>query len=402
MDRERGSLCPSGSHPRAGEPDGDRPAPTIGVGRRRARSGHRWRRTLRRHGDRGRRLGHHRAGRSGARVRRRSRGPHQRSTRRPPPPTSSATSPPLLLDYQTPSVGPGQPTFDLQLKVGGSAASVPASQLGLSVAVYACLSSVSGFDQSVTAGTPSSGELSSHTDAAAPQRAPDHGGRRHRPLDAGGVRVGNRSRSSAPFTIDLAPSDAECRAYPVRRRLSGEGGADEPGGRTVPRWVHHPPHLRRRRRRHPEARASPWRFRSAPPSARRPHPAPRQLLARPSAALDPPSPAAMAGIAGVVTAVDKNRVPVTLEASPQTLAAMDGSATLRQLAALAAPPSVIQFTAPAVHPGQRHQPGVGGAQRRALPAGLPGDRHPLLPGHAHVPACDHRRRRRRSRTLDHR
>ena len=34
MDRERGSLCPCGSHPRAGVPIGDGPAPIVGVGQR--------------------------------------------------------------------------------------------------------------------------------------------------------------------------------------------------------------------------------------------------------------------------------------------------------------------------------------------------------------------------------
>ena len=60
---------------------------------------------------------------------------------------AAAGIPPITLVSQTPWVVP-EGSFDLRLRIGTS--STPRSQLGLSVSVYSCLSSVSAFDQSVT------------------------------------------------------------------------------------------------------------------------------------------------------------------------------------------------------------------------------------------------------------
>ena len=60
-----------------------------------------------------------------------------------------SSGPDLVLLSQTPWVTPGQ-VFDLHLRA--DAPSVPATHLGVSVSVYSCLSSVSGFDQSLGAG----------------------------------------------------------------------------------------------------------------------------------------------------------------------------------------------------------------------------------------------------------
>ncbi len=301
-----------------------------------------------------------------------------------PPPVltaASASSPSLILDYQTPSVGPGQP-FDLQLKVGGSAASVPSGQLGLSVAVYACLSSVSSFDQSVTAATPSDGELSSTPTALPISTLPttaDGAIDLSMPVSFG---EGTAPASSAPFTIDLSPSAAECRAYPsggvypVKVSLTNLASGQSLGGFTT--------HLiyaaAANTRKLNFALTVPLRA-SVGAAA---DPSPRRLLERPSAALEPPSPAAMAGIAGVVAAVAKNHVAVTLDASPQTLAAMDGSGTVKQLAALATTPNEYQFTNSPYTSVNASNLVAAGLAGELVVADLPRDGHPLLLGHAPI------------------
>src|ERR1019366_7790573 len=192
-------------------------------------------------------------------------------------------------------------------------------------------------------GTPSNGELSS-TSTPLPVSA--------LPTTADGaidlsmpvwIGAGAAPRSSAPFTIDLAPSGAECRAYPsggvypVKVSLTNLASGQSLGGFTT-HLIYADAAADTRKLNFPLA--LPLRASIGPA----PDPSPRQLLEHPSAALDPPSPAAMAGIAGVVAAVDKSHVAVTLEASPQTLAAVDGSSTVKQLATLAATPAEYQFT----------------------------------------------------------
>ena len=73
-----------------------------------------------------------------------------------------------------------------------------------------------------------------------------------------------------------------------------------------------------------------------------------QLLAHPTAAVEPPSEAAIAAVTGTVAAVTAHStVPVTLEASPQTVMALDSSPatspTVGALASLAATGSGHQF-----------------------------------------------------------
>jgi hypothetical protein len=78
-------------------------------------------------------------------------------------------------------------------------------------------------------------------------------------------------------------------------------------------------------------------------------PSPAQLLAHPSSALDPVGPRAaddMADLVATLVAPAHATVPVTLEASPQTMQALDTSghqSTVEQLTSLAATPSVHQF-----------------------------------------------------------
>jgi hypothetical protein len=264
-----------------------------------------------------------------------------RATSRPTPTAGQSSA--LVLEYQTPWVVPGQP-FDLKLVTG--VPSVPTSQLGLTVSVYACLSSVSGFDQSLATSPSSSAALSS-----TPSPIPVDG----LPVASNGVVdlsmpvvVGTgKAPGSPPFTIDLPPSPSQCGAYPeggvfpIRVQLVNTATNQVLGGFTT-HLVYTDPAPGTQRLR--VAVVLPLRAAIGPATAPDAH----QLLSKPSAALDPPDPAAVAGVTGTVAQIAKYpKVPLTLEASPQTVAALDGSdatrTTVAQLAELAATPSVYQF-----------------------------------------------------------
>ncbi len=358
MNRERGSLCPSASHPRVGGPTGDGPAPIVGVEPLGAYSA----------------VSVPPAGVIGApRLRRwvrRSR--WQRplvvgaalaalvlltpgtALAHPPPagrvrpesaaPSTDAAAPAALTVLaQTAVVTPGQ-AFDLQLRVQTGPLSV--SQLGLSVTVYPCLSSVSAFDQSVSS-APSGTPVTS-----TPSPLPVGG----LPTVAGGgvdlampVVVGDDDASTASpsgFAIDLIAAAEQCGAYPsgvypVRVQLENLATRQAVAG-VITQLVY------------AESTAGTERLRVAVvlpvettlgPSH---SPTPAELLSSPGTALDPPSATAASAIGGVVSALeDAPSVPVTLEASPLTLGALDASghqATVSDLAGLAGNPSVHQFT----------------------------------------------------------
>ncbi len=345
MDPERGRPCPDGSDPRGGAPFGDGPAPTIGVG-----PGHA-------HVSRdppGR--GRHCATRAialsvvlltsfvpalFAGVRVAAAGPAATTHA-----TVAAAHPsgPLVLLAQTPWVTPGQ-TFDLHLQADVAAGAHP--DLGVTVAVFPCLSSVSAFDQSVTSG-PTGSPVSSTTTAL-----PVH---TLSPLPTGGfdlpmpVVVGASGSGPGPtgsgFTIHLPAVGAECGAfpsgvYPVRLELVDVGGGGILGSLVT--------HLV-----YTEASATTQRLRVAvvlpvqttvgaaiaPPTA--------ALVARPGAAIATPSTDALAAVSGTVGAVtEHSSVPVTLQVSGQTVGLLGGPAhqtTLTQLAALADSTSVHELT----------------------------------------------------------
>ncbi len=261
---------------------------------------------------------------------------------RPVATTSSAAAPALVLDEQTPWVAPGQ-QFDLKLRTGRT--SVPTSQLGLSVTVYDCLTSVSEFDQSVTSSLPSGGVVTS-THAPIPLSS--------LPTTPTGqvdfsipVTVG-AAATSAPgtFTIQLAASGGECPSpagvYPVRVELVNLASGQSTGGFTT-HLVYTDPTPGTQRLQ--VALVLPLHATVGPATA----PPSHQLVDHPSAALAPLSPAATAGIAGTVESIATRRppVPLTLEASPQTVDALPGSsatrATVQQLAVMAANPSDYQI-----------------------------------------------------------
>ncbi len=249
----------------------------------------------------------------------------------------------LTLLSQSAVVQPGQ-SFDLHLKVAASAG--PTSGLGVTVAVYPCLSSLSSFDQSVASGPV--GVPISQTSSPLPLSS--------LPTVAGGgvdvslpVTVGS---SSGPV-IHLTPSSGQCRSYPsgvypVRVALvatAGSGSADS--GATVSSFTTHLVYT--------EATQTTQRLRVgvvlplqltqrasvAPSSA--------ELRVHPESALTPQFPDALENLDGTVTSIAEQHagVPVTLQVSGQALGALAApghEAALSRLAQLAASPTVHQIT----------------------------------------------------------
>lgn len=252
---------------------------------------------------------------------------------------------PLVLLSQTPWVTSGQ-SFDLHLQ-----ADLPPdaqADLGVAVAVFPCLSSVSAFDQSVTSG-PTGSPVSStttalpvHTLAALPTGGFDL------PMP---VVIGASGTGAGPtgpgFTIHLLAGDAECGAfpsgvYPVRLQLINTGSGNVLGSLVT--------HLV-----YTQASATTQRLRvaivlpvqttvgaaTAPPTA--------ALVARPGAAIATPSTDALTAVSGMVGALSEHSsVPVTLQVSGQTVGLLESPAhqtTLAQLAGLADAASVHELTA---------------------------------------------------------
>ena len=251
-----------------------------------------------------------------------------------------APAAPLTLLAQTPWVSKGR-HFALRLEAGSR--TPPTAQLGVSIDVYPCLSSVSGFDQSVTA--PPAGTPISSTRAPLPVSG--------LPAVAGGgfdlslpVKVDD-AQASAPggFTIDLASVADQCGlypagVYPVRVDLVDTTSGQVVGGITT--------HLI-----YTDAAPSTQKLRFALVLPIRtaivaaPAPKASQLLVRPAAALANPTAAAMGALIGTVGAVARNpSVPLTLEASAQAVGALQSAghqATVNELSALATTPTLHQF-----------------------------------------------------------
>jgi hypothetical protein len=262
--------------------------------------------------------------------------------------TVATSAPALVLLAQTGWVTAGQ-VFDLHLRA--DVTNVPPADLGIIVSVYSCLSSVSGFDQSVESGP--AGTPVSSTPAPVPV-----GGLP--PLAGGGFDLampvvvdtsGSGSTTpvgASPFTIHLRPVGEQCQSFPagvfpVRVQLVDSSRGSVLGSFTT--------HLI-----FTDAPADTHRLRVAvvlpiqiPQYASR-APAPAELLARPTAALATPADAAVTDVIATVAtiATQHETVPVTLQVSGQTvglLATTSHSSTLAQLTQLASSPEVHQLTA---------------------------------------------------------
>lgn len=256
-------------------------------------------------------------------------------------PSGSAAAPPLTVVAQTAWVAPGQP-FDLQLRPG--AGTPPVAQLGVSVSVYSCLSSVSAFDQSVSASGPTGTPISSTHSPLAVSGLPV--------LAGGGfdlsmpVQMGEASPSSTTgFTIDLT-SAGQCQSpsgvYPLRAQLVNLSTGQAIGSITTHVvYTDVAPSTQKLRFAVILPVQVPLAASHTPPAA--------QLRAHPATAVGSPAPAAVAAAVGTVAAIDQNRsVAVTVDASPQTATALaaggrQSAAAVADLATLAATPSLHQF-----------------------------------------------------------
>jgi hypothetical protein len=259
--------------------------------------------------------------------------------------STSGTSIPLTLVSQTPWVAPGQ-VFDLKFRAGD--ASTPVTQLGVSVTVYGCLSSVSAFDQSVSSSGPSGTSISSTRTplALSGLTVPGGGFDLSMPVSAG------HPASTAPagaFAINLSSTGGQCGAspsgvYPVRVQLVNMASGQVVGGLTTHLVYSDTPANTQKLRL---AVVLPIQAVSTPSTS----PTPAELRTNPSAALQPLSTTTTAAISGTVDtiATQHSSVAVTLEANPQTVVALGASgrpsalAAVSQLATLAATPSVHQF-----------------------------------------------------------
>ena len=256
---------------------------------------------------------------------------------------TSAPTPPLVLESQSGWVTPGQ-NFDVHLRAAHP--TVPGARLGITVAVYPCLSSISGFDQSTATtslGTPISSTTSPLPVSSLPALA-GGGVNLSMPVLVGGATTGG---GSSAFTIHLRPVAGQCQSYPagvfpVRIQLVDTSGTTVLGSFTT--------HLI-----FTEAPATTQRLRVAvtlpiqiTQGASR-SPTPAELLARPSAALASPPAATVDAITATVDTIASRHpsVPVTLQVSGQTVGLLDTPAhqtTINQLGQLAATPAVYQLT----------------------------------------------------------
>jgi len=255
--------------------------------------------------------------------------------------TTSSTA--LVLLSQTPWVTPGE-SFDLHLRPGPT--DVPAADLGVSVSVYSCLSSVSGFDESVGTG-PTGTPVSSTTTPLAVTGLPS--------LPGGGfdlsmpVVVGSSTTGAASaFTIHLLPAGEQCQSFPagvfpVRIQLVDTSGGSVLGSFTTHLVYTEAPAGTQRLRVGVVLPVQVTQRASRAPSA-------ADLLARPSAALAAPPDAAVDAAAATVSTIAAQHptVPVTLQVSGQTVGLLTEASratTLAQLGQLASTPDVHQLTA---------------------------------------------------------
>lgn len=254
---------------------------------------------------------------------------------------TTVPAPPLVLVSQSGWVTPGQ-NFDVQLRAAHP--TVPTAQLGITVAVYPCLSSISGFDQSTA--TTSLGTPISSTTSPIPitslRALP--GGVVDLSMPVGGTTP---TGSSSALAIHLRAVGGQCQlfpagVFPVRIQLVDTSGPTVLGSFTT--------HLI-----YTEASADTQRLRVAVTlpiqitQSASPSPTTAELLARPTAAFATPPDRTVDAVTATVDkiAAQHRSVPVTLQVSGQTLGLLDTSThqtTINQLGQLAATPGVHQLT----------------------------------------------------------
>jgi hypothetical protein len=246
-------------------------------------------------------------------------------------PTVAGSSGSLVLVSQTAWVTAEAPTFDLRLRAVGAP---DPSDLGLSVSVYSCLTSVSALTQSLASSGPE-GTPIARTAAPLPWSA--------LPAVAGGVGLAlavdaagytAETLTTASPTVDLRAGSSDCAAgvYPVHLEL-----VDTATGATVDAittdlvyvFTTAPDQKLR------VATVVPLSTTVGPAT----DPSAGQLLASPTAALARPTPTTVAAVTQTVTALASTGAPVTVEVggqAVQSLAATGHQATVADLGGLGA------------------------------------------------------------------
>ncbi|HWD51835.1 MAG TPA: DUF6049 family protein [Acidimicrobiales bacterium] len=252
---------------------------------------------------------------------------------------AASSSGSLLLAYQTPWVTPGQP-FDLKLRTGPGAPSP--SVLGVSVAVYGCLTSVSSFDQAVTAASPSGSPISRTTSPLAWTSL-------HADPVGSDLSLGVNTSSAASTTIsspnpaiDIHSNNGSCQegVFPVRLQLVNTASGDTIGSLTT--FMVYVVAPAGQKLRFAMVLPVSTSFGPASPTA-------SDLLANPLSALTRPSAATLTDLNQLVAALGAGpnpTVPVTLTANAQTLEAVTAAGhapSVTDLAALSDLPGVHQF-----------------------------------------------------------
>ena len=200
--------------------------------------------------------------------------------------------------------------------------------------MFPCLSTVSGFDQSVSADGPQSSPASSTTQPIPLQSLPSLGADT---VDLSmPVVVDSSAVPGAPFTVDLVPTAGQCQAFPsgifpVRVQL-----VDLASGSAVGTLVTHLVYNETTGTTEPlrVAVVLPLDLSLGPGVA-----SVAELATRPQAALAPPAAGAIASVSGAVAAAAGHpTVPLTVSVGGQTLEALSAAGrqvTLDQLSDLA-------------------------------------------------------------------
>jgi hypothetical protein len=250
------------------------------------------------------------------------------------PPSGGASSAPLTLVSQTNWVTAARPTFDLVLAAGAGTPSV--SQLGVTIALYPCLSTPSGFDQTVNSKTGPSGKPLTATTNPVPWTSltPAAGGGVDVPIPV----VTDGSSSSAPgaplggFAARLRDCNvANGGVYPVRVQLVDTHSNAVLGALTTHLVYSTAPATTKKL-------LFAWELPlQTPIPASATAPPTSTLAADPLSALSKPSAATLNRLAQVAEAVAAApAVPVTMAVATQTLHALDVDGHANTVSALRA------------------------------------------------------------------
>jgi hypothetical protein len=247
------------------------------------------------------------------------------------PSSPGGPRPVLNLVSQTSWVTPAHPTFDLQLALGPGAPAV--SQLGLTIALYPCLGTPTGFDQTVTSKNGPSGKPLTETTSPVgwTSLAPAFGGGVDVPIPV--VTDGSSSPvAGAPggFAARLRDCNvANGGVYPVRVQLVDTRSNAVVGALTTHLVYSTAPTDTKKLR-------FAWELPIQTPTGPAPvAPSASALAADPLSALAKPSPTALNTLTQVVGAVAAApSVPVTVAAYAQTLHALSAGGHASTVATL--------------------------------------------------------------------